>query len=171
MFAFPIGVMLDSFRLPTDAALDAAKALGASGIQMYAVAGDHTPDALTPEKRRELLKKVQAHGLVFSALCGDLGQGFGNREKNPALIEKSKRILDLAQDLGTDVVTTHIGVVPDTVDDTYRIMQQACNELAEYAQSVGAYFAVETGPEKAAMALRLNRSGVSSALFPISEPE
>ena len=34
-------------------------------------------------------------------------------EKNPALIEESKRILDLAKDLETDVVTTHIGVVPE----------------------------------------------------------
>ena len=171
MFAFPIGVMLDSFRLPTDAALDAAKALGASGIQMYAVAGDHTPDALTPEKRRELLKKVQAHGLVFSALCGDLGQGFGNREKNPALIEKSKRILDLAQDLGTDVVTTHIGVVPsDPANERYKIMSEACFTLSQYADSLGAHFAIETGPETSATLKRfldqLGSTGVGVNLDP-----
>mgnify|MGYP000672912613 FL=1 len=171
MYTFPIGVMLDSFRLPTDEALDAAKALGASGIQMYAVSGDHTPDALTAEKRRELLKKVKARGLVFSALCGDLGKGFGNREKNPALIETSKRILDLAQDLGTNVVTTHIGVVPsDPENERYKIMSEACFTLSQYGDSMGAHFAIETGPETSATLKRfldqLGSTGVGVNLDP-----
>ena len=56
---------------------------------------------------------IRSNGLVVSALCGDFGQGFGDSEKNPELIERSKRVLDLAKDLETDVVTTHIGVVPE----------------------------------------------------------
>ena len=89
-------------------------------------------------------------GLVFSALCGDLGHGFANAEKNPELVEKSKRILDLAVELGTNVVTTHIGVVPsDSSNPRYSVMRSACLELAEYADSLGAHFAIETGPEKA----------------------
>ena len=87
----------------------------------------------------------------MSALCGDLGKGFGNADLNPELIEKSKRILDLAKELGTDVVTTHIGVVPkDCNHPRYRVMQDACGELARYADSVNAHFAIETGPETAA---------------------
>jgi sugar phosphate isomerase/epimerase len=93
---------------------------------------------------------VRSHGLTISALCGDLGHGFGDREKNPMLIEKSKRILDLALELGTDIVTTHIGVVPkDKSHDRYKVMQEACYELASYADSIDAHFAVETGPEVA----------------------
>lgn len=72
-------------------------------------------------------------------------------EKNPALIEESKRILELAKDLETDVVTTHIGVVPeDKSHPRYAIMQEACGQLAAYADSLQAHFAIETGPEKAA---------------------
>ena len=86
----------------------------------------------------------------MSALCGDLGQGFVNPQKNPALIEESKRILELAKDLETDVVTTHIGVVPeDKAHPRYAIMQEACGVLAAYADSMEAHFAIETGPEKA----------------------
>ena len=72
--------------------------------------------------------------------------------RNPGLIEKSKRILDFAKDMETDIVTTHIGVVPtDKNHDRYKIMQAACYELAEYADSIGARFAVETGPETSAL--------------------
>ncbi|MDR1927587.1 MAG: sugar phosphate isomerase/epimerase, partial [Oscillospiraceae bacterium] len=94
---------------------------------------------------------VKDHGLVISALCGDLGEGgFTKPEKNALRIERSKRILDLAKDLETDVVTTHIGVVPQEPSATrYRIMQEACGTLATYADSLQAHFAIETGPENA----------------------
>lgn len=148
MYRFPIGVITESFRLPTREAIRQAAALGADGIQMYATKGENAPENLTPAMRRELLDFVKSNGLRFSALCGDLGRGFGHRELNPGLIEKSKRILDLAKDLETDVVTTHIGVVPsDPRHERYGVMQEACFELAKYADSVGAHFAIETGPE------------------------
>lgn len=144
MLNFKIGAIVDSFRLPFDEALDKAVECGAAGIQMYATA----PDTVSPAKRRELLDKVKSHGLVFSALCGDLGRGFGDPELNAHNIEVSKRIIDLAKELETDVVTTHIGVVPaDSNHERYKIMQAACHELAEYADSINAHFAVETGPE------------------------
>ncbi len=150
MYPFSIGVMLDSFRTGVAEALDKAKALGAQGIQVYATRGEMSPREMTSSRRREFLQAVKDHGLVISALCGDLGQGFGNPEKNPELIEESKRILDLAKDLETEVVTTHIGVVPeDKTHPRYAIMQEACGQLAAYADSMGAHFAIETGPEKA----------------------
>jgi len=152
MYKFPIGVMNDSFRLPFDESLDAAAKLGAKGIQMYATYGEHSPEALNAAARREILKKLKDRGLVFSALCGDLGRGFGNKELNPELIEKSKRILDLAKELETDIVTTHIGVVPtDPNHDRYKIMSEACFELSRYADSIGSHFAIETGPETSAV--------------------
>lgn len=148
MYQFPIGVMLDSFALDTDAAIQKAVEIGAKGVQMYATRGEYSPENLTPLMRKELLKKMKDNDLVFSALCGDLGMGFGNKEKNPELIEKSKRILDLAKDLECNVVTTHIGVVPsDANHPRYQIMQEACGTLAAYADELQAHFAIETGPE------------------------
>lgn len=148
MSDFAIGVMLDSFRLPVKEALKKAREVGASGVQIYATKGEMAPEALSAHARKELLARIHDEGLVVSALCGDLGMGFGNREKNPELIERSKRILDLACDLETKVVTTHIGVVPEHEDHPrYAVMQQACAALAEYADSLSAHFAIETGPE------------------------
>jgi len=140
--------MLDSFRMDTKTALAKAAEIGAKGVQIYATNGDMAPENMTPARRRELLDMVKSYGLSVSALCGDLGQGFGNGEKNPVLIERSKRILDLAKDLESNVVTTHIGVVPASASHPrYKIMQEACFALAEYADSVEAHFAIETGPE------------------------
>lgn len=151
MYDFSIGVMLESFRTDIPTALKKASAVGAQGIQVYATRGDLSPASMTKEKRREFLKMVKDNGLVISALCGDLGHGFGDASKNPQLLEESKRILDLAKDLETNIVTTHIGVVPsDETHPRYGIMQQACFDLAQYADSLDAHFAIETGPETAA---------------------
>ncbi len=152
MYQFSIGVIIDSFRTDTDTAILKAAKMGAQGIQMYATKGDNAPENLTSARRRELLGMVKSNGMCFSALCGDLGEGFFRPERNPMLIEKSKRILELAKELETDVVTTHIGVVPnDKSHERYKIMQEACFELSRYADSLDAHFAIETGPEPSAL--------------------
>lgn len=171
MYPFPIGVILESFRLERSAAIKQAAVIGAAGIQMYATKGENAPENLNAAARRALLQEVKDNGLTFSALCGDLGKGFGDPRLNPELIEKSKRIVDLAKDLETDIVTTHIGVVPsDPKHDRYKIMQDACFQLASYADSVGAHFAVETGPETSATLKvfldSLNSTGVAVNLDP-----
>ena len=148
MYNFPIGLMLDSFKMDTISAIEKSAELGAKGLQMYATSGQYSPEELTTRKRKELLDIVKSNGLVFSALCGDLGQGFGNKSKNPMLIEKSKRILELAKDLETNIITTHIGVIPqDKNHERYKIMEEACYTLSRFADQLDAHFAIETGPE------------------------
>jgi len=171
MYPFPIGVMLESFRLPTEQAIRQAAAIGAKGIQMYATKGEHSPENMGAVQCRELLSQLHDNGLVFSAICGDLGMGFGNAERNPELIERSKRILDLAKELDCNIVTTHIGVVPsDPKHPRYAVMQDACGQLAEYADSLNSHFAVETGPETSATLKAfldsLNSRGVAVNLDP-----
>ncbi len=171
MYQFPIGVLNESFRTDIKSVLKKAKELGLQGIQLHATRDDHTPENMSADKRKEFVKMMQDSGLVISALCGDLGHGFIDREKNVELIEKSKRIVDLAKDLGTNVITTHIGVVPEDVNHPrYTIMQEACLELAKYADSMGSFFAVETGPEKAITLKNfldsLNSKGVSVNMDP-----
>ena len=150
MYHFPVGVLLESFRCDWHEALKRAADLGLTGVQVYTTKGEFAAENMTSAKRKAFLEEVKSYGLTISALCGDLGQGFGNRERNPELVERSKRIVDLAKDLETDIVTTHIGVVPgDPNHPRYKIMQDACGELAAYADSMQAHFAVETGPETA----------------------
>lgn len=171
MYNFPIGAMLESFRKPIPEAIKAASSLYISGVQIYATNGEISPENMTNESKTKLVSALKAENLSISALCGDLGKGFTNKELNPQLVEKSKRILYLAKELGTDIVTTHIGVVPeDKEHDRYKIMQEACYELASYADSISAHFAVETGPETAVVLKgfldSLNSKGVGVNLDP-----
>jgi len=152
MYNFSIGVLMDSFRTDIPTALKKARNVGATGIQVYATYGELAPENMTAAKKKEFLDMVKSEGLIISALCGDLGQGFYKPDKNPALIEKSKRILDLAKELECDIVTTHIGVVPeDPNHERYHILQDACGALAAYADSMKSHFAIETGPETSAV--------------------
>lgn len=172
MYNFPIGVIIDSFRCDLKEAVKKAAQVGANGIQVYASRGEMDPDNMTAAKRKEFLDVVKSNGLVISALCGDLGGGgFTIPENNPWKIEKSKKIIEMAKELETDVVTTHIGVVPEDVNhDRYKIMQEACFRLAEFADSIDAHFAVETGPETSANLKRfldsLGSKGVGVNLDP-----
>lgn len=152
MNQLPIGIMCDSFRLRVRDGLKKAAELGAEGVQIYAVAGEMAPEEMSAAARRDLLGYIKGLNLRVSALCGDLGgHGFVSADDNPARVERSKRIMDLALDLECNVVTTHIGVVPSDRDHPrYAVMASACAELARYGDSVGAFFAVETGPEASA---------------------
>ncbi|MBQ3791982.1 MAG: sugar phosphate isomerase/epimerase, partial [Clostridia bacterium] len=113
-----IGAMVESFRLGFRAGVEKAAELGIAGIQAYATYGELAPENMTDEKVRETLDIVKSNGLVFSALCGDFGHGFMNPEENKIYVEKSKRVLDLAKKLECDVVTTHIGTVPEEENET-----------------------------------------------------
>ena len=156
-----IGVMLESFQIDLREAVKKAAGLGATGIQAYAVSGELAPENMNDKTVKEWLDLVKSHGMVFSAICGDLtshhdsiSHGFENAEHNVELVEKSKRILDLAKKLECNIVTTHIGTVPDHECETLENMRNACRELAMYADSIGSCFAVETGPESAELLLK-----------------
>lgn len=147
---FSIGVLLESFRLPFAEAVKKAAEVGAEGLQIYTARGDMAPENITPAALREYKQIVADNGLKVAALCGDIG-GFAHAEKNEVQVARSKMILDLALEFGCNIVTTHIGVVPnDRNCEQYAVMQKPCRELAEYAKSLNAHFAVETGPEPAA---------------------
>lgn len=148
MDKFKIGVLTGSFRTGIRESIEKAKEIGVSGIQISAANGATEPEKLNAKQRMELKDMVNSNGLVISALCGDIGGGFVNRSENAWRIEKSKRIMELAKDLGTDIITTHIGVIPeDPKHPRWRILQEACENLGEYGDEVGAFFAIETGPE------------------------
>ncbi len=166
-----IGVITDCFKLPLSESIALAKDLGFSGIQVYATTGEFSPETLTSEQKTEFKKQLNDAGLEISALCGDMGgYGFQIAKDNPERIEKTKRIIDLAYEFGTNVITTHIGVIPaDKTHVRYKVMLDALTECGLYAKEKGITLAIETGPETAPTLLQFiedTKGGVGVNLDP-----
>ena len=145
-----IGVITDCFKLSLEESLKTAAELGFDGVQIYATIGDFSPE-MSKEKRLEIKKLLASLGLEVSALCGDMGgHGFQIEKDNAERVEKTKRIIDLACDFDTKVVTTHIGVIPaDKSHPRYAVMLDALSRCGAYAKEKGVTLAIETGPETA----------------------
>ena len=172
-----IGVIIDSFRKDFASSVKEARAVGADGIQIGArfLIGDgdkmveHSA-AMKQVSISEAKKIIDDVGIKVSAICGDFGcDMYYTRDRK--LIDTEKRLLDMAQELGTNIVTTHIGVVPETENCVqYEAMHEVCYELAEYAKASGGHFAVETGPERSELLKKfldsLGSDGVAVNLDP-----
>ncbi len=150
MYRFPIGVMISNYGLPFEEAVKKAARINLDGIQLAGTREGEPfyPGTTSSQRRRETVSFLSDNGLKLSAVCGEQMLGFTDPEKNPRLVANSKQILDMAKEMGCDIVTTHIGVVPaDTGCERFHVMQDACGELARYADLIGSHFAIETGPE------------------------
>lgn len=147
------GVLSESFRLPMKEAIQAAARLGLDGVQVYAVGDELDCGRAAPGMIREIRDCLRDNGVEASAVCGDLGgHGFARGEENGRKLDLSRRIVDLSLELGAGIITTHIGVIPEDAGcERYAVMHDACEHLADYAHRNGAVFAIETGPEKAAV--------------------
>lgn len=76
---FQIGIISDWLRLPFEESMKKCAALGAGGVQLYAVEGEMAPENLSPAARREKRAVIEGCGLKVSALCGDLGRPRASR--------------------------------------------------------------------------------------------
>ena len=144
-----VGVMIESFRLGVKGGIRKAAELKADGFQIYVTGGEMAPWNLSKTGRRDFTHFVKSQGLVVSALCGDFGGGgFAKKEALDERVEKTKQVIDLSRDLGVSVVTTHVGTVPEKLDDPVAsMMRAAVDEVGAYAEKVGSVLASETGPE------------------------
>ncbi|MCX8082846.1 MAG: sugar phosphate isomerase/epimerase [bacterium] len=152
-----IGVIPDCFRVPIKEGIKKAAELKLDGIQPYVTYGDLDPKNLSKTGREDLKALVERLGLKISAIVGDFGgHGFADPKTIDWRIERTKEVIDLAVDLGVNVVTTHIGVVPEDTDDiAWKTMIESLPEVGTYAYNKGVYLATETGPETAELLKKL----------------
>jgi sugar phosphate isomerase/epimerase len=165
-----VGVFLDNMGLELGAAMDAAAAMGADGFQIYVTAGAMLAENMTPAARQDFRKAYESRGLVLSATCADFGVSLARTEAG-AVIPKLKAAVEQAVDLGTRIVTTHIGTIPANMDaKVCDPMRRAIFEVATYAAKHGVTFATETGPESgatlAAMLASVGSAGIGANFDP-----
>lgn len=167
MFKFPIGFICGLNEKQLNLAAD----IGLNGVQLWMPDREgKAPRDMKGEKLATSRQMLADRGLKVSALCGDVGS-YEDAAKSPARIDEFKRIVDIAVDFGTDVVTTHIGTVPGVrACAEYDNMLEACREIGDHAAAAGVHFAIETGPEPAvvlrAFLDELNNPGAGVNLDP-----
>lgn len=151
-----IATLADWFGVGLLEGIRASQRCGAEGVQLYAW-NELNPFEITAEKIAEVRATAEGCGQRVTALCGELsevmpgGKGLEVAADNPRKVSYLKRTFDLAKALDCNVVTTHIGVVPeDAASETYAALQAACDELGGYAASMDSWLAIETGPEPVA---------------------
>lgn len=142
-----IGVIPDSFQVPFKEAVILARDMGVKGLQPFVTRGEMAPENLTVQDRSDILAYVRKNGLEFSALCADFGMNFKSAD-NSDEIKRTMSMMDLAIDLDTHIITTHIGKVPEDENcEEYFNMVKSIEKLGKYGDEIGVCFATETGPE------------------------
>ncbi|MEG2931415.1 MAG: sugar phosphate isomerase/epimerase [Ruthenibacterium sp.] len=145
---FKIGTLADWFHVGLLDGIRASESCGASGVQIYA-GGELDPRTVTAQQLAQVKSTVRACHQSVTALCGELGgHGFEIKADNAEKLDYIKKTIDLALSLDCNIVTTHIGRVPqDETSERWHAMREACREAGAYAALHGAVIAVETGPE------------------------
>ncbi len=142
-----VGIITASLPMDTRAALKKARELGAHGVQLWVVDNDLDPRVLSKTGREDLKTVLANLGLTCSDLCGDIG-GFVNPKTVDEHVTRTKEMFDLCVDLGTTILTTHVGKLPeDKNSSAYADVVSAVREVAEYAANRDCCFATETGLE------------------------
>ena len=104
---------------------------------------------------------------ITTALCSYEGEDYSDipavmqtvglvpPETRARRIEHTKAVSDLASKLGIDSVACHIGFLPhDPADPLYEEMRNIALDLAQYCNSNGQNFTLETGQEPAKVLIR-----------------
>ena len=141
-----IGIFADNLKLPLRDGIRMAAEMGASSFQMYTTSGEVLPENMSPAAR-EFRRFYEGLGLRLSAICADFGHGFVDPEHNKALLPRLHAQVDLALDLGTSIITTHVGTVPAEHNAAWDTLRKALNDIGAYAEHKGVVLATETGPE------------------------
>jgi sugar phosphate isomerase/epimerase len=108
--------------------------------------------------------------LKISGFCAQLAGikalgGFGEPEGLEERLVKTQKALQLAADMGSPIVTTHIGPVPEDRDcETYRTFVDSTRKVVKTGEECGAVFALETGQESAEILKQFIEDVGSSAL-------
>ena len=149
-----IGALDCSLKKPLPATLKKFQEMGVQGVQIFTA-----PEYLLYGKERlsDIRKMCADCGLVVSAVCGDVAWShFGVEAEWQDRIMVHERVVDIACQLDTKIITTHIGVVPDDeADPVFQVMVKSIRKAAEISAAQGTCIAVETGPEKAETLLKL----------------
>src|SRR3954453_7048152 len=147
MLQIKLGIELASLRMPLKKGLLTARELGAEAVEIDA-RNELRPEDLSRTGVRQMRKMLDDLNLRVSAVSFRTPRGYHVPQELEARVEATKRAMQLAYDLGTNVVVNSIGPVPPEVDTAATsTMIEALADIGRHGQRVGALLAAETGTE------------------------
>jgi sugar phosphate isomerase/epimerase len=144
--------------------LDKAATAGLKAVQPWCVDNKKRaipcvldPDrCATPAQRVKVRKACEKRGLAISAFCAQLSGpetmgGFGEQDAElEARADKMRKALRMAAEIGSPIVTAHIGKIPDdAATSAYGRLLKSIVSLMKDAERSGGVLALETGQEPA----------------------
>ena len=142
------GIKLESLRLPFKKALAVAAEIGADGVEINART-ELKPAELSRTGVRHLKKMLADLNLQVAAIHFPTRRGYDEPDDLDRRLEATKDAMNMAYDLGCNVVTNRIGrVVDEASDDRRSTIVQALTDLGMYSQKSGAWLAAQSGFEE-----------------------
>jgi len=125
---------------PIETVIQALSKIGFEGIELCTWRGSPTDvDLIDEERCRKIKRLAKEAGLIINAIGGHIGYIETDERKRTANVERTKKNIDLAVDLGATVVDTFSGASRgDTPEEeAWKLLVESISNCADYAAQRG----------------------------------
>lgn len=140
-------IRLESLNLPLKKALHVAAQMGVEAVEINART-QLRPNELSRTGVRHFRKLLSDLNLNVSAIHFPTRRGYQVMDDLDRRVDATKSAMELAYQLGANIVCNHIGAIPEEESDAWRTMVQALTDLGNHSHKSGAWLAAKTGSEE-----------------------
>ncbi|PFL29460.1 sugar phosphate isomerase/epimerase family protein [Bacillus cereus] len=160
-----LGMFLNTKYIEVNEGIQKAREWDLEYIQLYAMNPTFNLANISKIQWNTLKENLSFNEIQVPSLAISFGENGIIGTEAECVIESFKYITDKGLRLGANIVTAHIGKVPDDENsEYYDKMLRVCNEIGDLAFRFGGFFAIETGSEKAIVLKRFLETANSKGL-------
>ncbi|MGX1457563.1 L-ribulose-5-phosphate 3-epimerase [Bacillus thuringiensis] len=160
-----LGMFLNTKYIEVNEGIKKAREWGLEYIQLYAMNPTFNLANISKIQWNTLKENLSFNEIQVPSLAISFGENGIIGTEAECVIESFKYITDKGLRLGANIVTAHIGEIPDDENsEYYDKMLRVCNEIGDLAFRFGGFFAIETGSEKAIVLKRFLETANSKGL-------
>ncbi|PET22984.1 hypothetical protein CN513_04260 [Bacillus cereus] len=160
-----LGMFLNTKYIEVNEGIQKAREWDLEYIQLYAMNPTFNLANISKKQWNTLKENLSFNEIQVPSLAISFGENGIIGTEAECVIESFKYITDKGLRLGANIVTAHIGKIPDDENsEYYDKMLRVCNEIGDLAFRFGGFFAIETGSEKAIVLKRFLETTNSKGL-------
>ncbi|MFA2809879.1 sugar phosphate isomerase/epimerase family protein [Bacillus mycoides] len=145
-----LGMFLNTKHIEVNEGIRKAREWDLEYIQLYAMNENFNLANISKLEWITLKDSLSFNEIKVPSLAISFGESGIVGAEDESVIEQLKRVADKGLELGANIITAHIGKIPDVEkSERYEKMQRACYEIGDLSLKLGGVFAIETGSEKA----------------------